>query len=111
MLMSDASDVREDIRDAILHLRSIQLTDQAEDLGIPFPSYQDHRDSWEDGREPGTFHLTRKAQAELQQAIRRKQREKWELTAFFLKEIITPIIGVLGVIMGLISLIHAIHSK
>lgn len=110
-LLSEAADSREDFRDAILHLRSIQLIDEAEDLGIPFPSYGDSREAWEDGREPGTVHLKREAQIELQKAIRHEKREKWEVTAFFLKEIVTPIIGVLGAIMGLLTVIHVLHSK
>jgi hypothetical protein len=31
--------------------------------------------------------------------------------SFVLKEVVTPLIGVVGVIMGLLSLIHALHSK
>src|SRR5258706_8703657 len=74
MLMGEAGEDREDIRDRILHLNSMKLLDKAEDLGVPFPSYQHQRESWEDGREPGTIHLTREAQIKLQQAIRSEQR-------------------------------------
>src|SRR6266852_6919851 len=35
----EAMDVRDDIRDKILQLRSLQLQDQAEDLGIPIPAF------------------------------------------------------------------------
>ena len=110
-LMSEAGDYREDIRDQILHLRSLELTDKAEDLGLPVPSYQDARNSWEDGREPGTVHLAHQALIQLQQAIRTERREKWNFAAFWLKEILTPFIGIIGAVMGLITVIHAVHSK
>src|ERR1019366_7601760 len=111
MLMVEAADVREDIRDSILHLNSLRLLDKAEDLAIPVPSSQHQRESWEDGREPGTVHLTREAQIELTRAIRIEQKERWAVAAFVLKEIVTPIIGVLGAVMGVLSLIHAFRSK
>jgi len=113
----EAMDVRDDIRDKILQLRSLQLQDQAEDLGIPIPAFRDP-DSWEDGRDPGTVRLNLKAQLQLKQAIRTEQREnrteqqeKWSTAAFMLKEIVAPVIGILGAIMGLLSLIHAFRSK
>jgi hypothetical protein len=109
-ILSEAADVDEDFRDHILHLNSLALRDKAENLGIIFPSYQ-QRELWEDGREPGTVHLTQKAQIELRHAIRVEQKERWGVAAFVLKEIVTPIIGVLGAIMGVLSLIHAFHSK
>jgi len=37
MLMGEAGEDREDIRDRILHLNSMKLLDKAEGLGVPFP--------------------------------------------------------------------------
>jgi hypothetical protein len=110
-IMSEAMEVREDIRDKILHLRSLALADKAEDLGLIVPSYRHQRNLWEDGLEPGTVRLTQESQLKLQQAVRSEQRDRWSLAAFVLKEIVTPIIGVLGAIMGVLSLIHAFKSK
>jgi hypothetical protein len=110
-IMSEAMEDREDIRDKILHLRSLALADKAEDLGLIVPSYRYQRNLWEDGLEPGTVRLTQEAQLKLQQAVRSEQRDRWSLAAFVLKEIVTPIIGVLGAIMGVLSLIHAFKSK
>jgi len=101
---------RERIRDKILHLRSMQLSATAEDLGIPVPPLSD-KESWEEGRNPGTVRLTLDAQSKLRQAIRVEQREKWSVVVFLLKEIIVPLIGILGAIMGLLSVIHALRSK
>lgn len=107
--ISEAIDCREQIRDKILHLRSLELVDQAEDLGIPVPTLQD-MESWEYGRSPGTVRLTTKAQIQLRDTIRKERRDKLSIAAFMLKEIVTPIIGVLGAIMGVLSLIHAFRS-
>jgi hypothetical protein len=110
-LTGEAMDVREDIRDAILHLNSLELLDEAEHLGLAIPSYSENRESWEEGREDGKIHLTREAQLQLTQSVRNEQRERWSVFAFVLKEIVTPLVGVLGAVMGLLSLIHAFHSK
>ncbi len=111
MITAEAQAARDDIRDAILHLNSLELLDKAEDLGLQRPFYSRNRELWEEGREPGTVHLTTQAQFELKQAIRNEQRNRWSVFTFVLKEIITPIVGVLGAIMGLLSVIHAFHSK
>ena len=107
---AEASQDRSERRDEILRLNSILLSDQAESLGIPVPPLSD-KDSWEQGWEPGTIHLTLKAQSQLRQAIRNERREKWSFAAFVLKEIVTPLIGAIGAIMGLLSLIHAFKPK
>jgi hypothetical protein len=106
----EAIEEREKIRDKILSLKSIQLSDMAEDLGIPVPPASD-KESWEEGYNPGTVRLTVNAQLQLKQAIRNEQRERWSVAVFVLKEIVAPLIAIIGAIMGLLSLIHAIRSK
>jgi hypothetical protein len=108
--ISEAMSVREGQRDAILTLRSVLLSDEADSLGIPVPPFSD-KQSWEDGRIPGTARLKLKAQSQLLQAIRNEHREKWSTFTFMMKEIVTPLIGILGAIMGLLSIIHAFRSK
>lgn len=110
-LLTEASDAQNELDDQLLHLQTQRLIHKAQDLGIPYPSYASQRDSWQDGREPNTVRLKPDAQVALLKAIREEQREKWSVMAFVLKEIVTPIIGVLGAIMGLLSLIHAFRSK
>jgi hypothetical protein len=85
-LIAEATDVRDDIEDAILHFSSLDLIDKAKDLGIPYPSYQQQRDSWEEGREPGTVHLSKQAQLHLKQAIRTERRERWAFAASCLRK-------------------------
>jgi hypothetical protein len=108
--ISEAMSVRQEQRDEILNLGSLLLSDEAESLGIPVPSFSD-KESWEEGWMPGTVRLNLEAQSRLRQAIRNEHREKWSTFAFVVKEIVAPVIGVLGAIMGLLSLIHAFRSK
>lgn len=108
--MSEAVDADEQYRDKIMGLQSRLLRNQAERLGIPVPSFSD-KNSWDAGYVPGTWHLSLTAQLQLRQAIRTERRDKWGFAAFLLKDVATPIIGGIGAIMGLISLIHALRSK
>lgn len=108
--ISEAINVRDEKRSEILGLNSRLLSDQAESRGIPIPALTD-KESWESGWEPGTIRLTVEAQAKLRQAIRNERREKWSFAAFILKDIVTPLIGAIGAVMGLLSLIHALRSK
>jgi hypothetical protein len=109
-LTAEAIQVRQLKRDEILSLRSIVLSDKAESLGIPVAPISDW-DAWEEGLQLGTVHLRVEAQAKLLSAIRNERREQWSTAAFILKEIVTPIIGVLGAIMGILSLLHAFGSR
>ena len=109
-LISEAMDVRHGQRDEILNLRSLLLSDKAESLGVPVPPFSD-KASWEEGWMPGTVRLNIEAQSRLRQAIRKERREKWGTFTFVVKELVAPVIGVLGAIMGLLSLIHALRPK
>jgi hypothetical protein len=106
----EAMDARGEKRDSILNLSSMLLTDKAERLGVPIPPFSD-KESWEEGYWPDSIRLNVKAQADLRQLIRAERREKWGFSAFLLKDILTPLIGVIGAIMGLVSLIHALKAK
>jgi hypothetical protein len=108
--ISEAINVRDVKRDEILQLRSMLLSDQAESLGLPVPPLSD-KESWESGWWPETIRLTVKAQSQLRQAIRKERQEKWSFAAFILKDVAVPLIGSIGAIMGLLSLIHSFKSK
>lgn len=97
-------------RSEISILRTTLLCEEAENLGIAVPPLSD-KDSWEDGLLPGTTHLTLKAQAQLLQAIRKEKEERWRFFVFILKEVVTPLVGAIGAIMGLLSLLHSFKSK
>lgn len=108
--IQEAMNVRDEERDELLNLQSIILSGEAEYLSLPVPPLSD-KESWESGQGPDTVRLTLRAQSQLRQAIRNEKKEKWSVAAFVLKEIVTPLIGVLGAIMGLLSLIQVFHSK
>ena len=106
----EAMNYRNLILDKILMLRSMHLSDKAEILGIPVPPLND-KDAWRNGLLPGTVHLSTSAQLSLNEAIRKEQRERWSFPAFILRDIMTPLIGVLGAVTGLLAVIHLFHSK
>jgi hypothetical protein len=108
--INEAINVHTAKRDEILNLNSLLLADRAESLGLPVPPRED-LESWETGYWPDSVRLNLKAQSQLRQAIRNERREKWSFASFLLKDVATPLIGGIGAIMGLISLLHAIKSK
>ena len=106
----EAMDARDEERDQILNRKSISLLDEADYLSLPVPPFDD-KESWESGRRPGTIRLTLHAQSQLRQAIRQEKKDKWSVTAFRLKELALPLIGVLGALSGVLSVAHALRSK
>ena len=99
----------EGISEEILHLKSDYLEERAQSIGIPIPPLSDS-ESWIHV-EPYSIRLSLEAQLELKGAIRKEQREKLAFAAFMLKEIAAPLIGSVGAIMGLLSLIHSFKAK
>jgi hypothetical protein len=108
--IAEAINFRNAKRDEILSTSSMLLADQAEGLGLPVPPLSDEK-SWVEGWWPGTVRLTVEAQVSLRKDIRRERRERWNFAAFFLGKIMTPLIGGIGAIMGLLSLIHSFKAK
>lgn len=106
----EAMEQRREHRDRILNLSSMLLSDKAESLGLPVPPLAD-KESWEEGYWPDTIRLNVTAQAQLRKAIREEKREKWSFVAFLLTNIATPIIGLIGVVMGLLSLLHSFKTR
>jgi|SRR6185437_16905059 len=106
----EAMEARREQRDRILNLSSMFLCDKAESLGIPVPPLAD-KESWEEGYWPDSVRLKLEAQTRLRKAIREEQREKWGFVAFLLTNVAAPIIGSIGAVMGLLSLLHSFKSK
>ena len=105
-LIAEWIDEREHKRDEILSTRSMLLQEKAERLAIPVPPLSD-KQSWVDGRRPGTVHLSLESQNLLLKTIRAEQREKWTT----LKEIGPTITGLIGAMMGVLSLLHSFYFK
>jgi hypothetical protein len=109
-LISEAMSERDMIEDEILHLRSIGIQERAQNAGLPVPQYSD-KQAWQDGMNPATTRLSPQAQLELNRLIRAERRDKWSVAAFIVKEVAAPLIGAIGAIMGLLSLIHSFFPK
>jgi len=109
-IASEAMYERDVMDDAILRERSLDVMRRAESAGIPVPPFSDNT-KWEDGFEPNTAHLSAQAQLDMNKAIRAEQRDKWSFFAFLVKEVAVPVIGGIGAIMGLLSLIHSFLHK
>jgi len=110
LLILEAMDVRDDERDQILNRNSECIREEAEYLSVPEPP-SDDKVSWERSRIPRVTRLTVQAQSKLRQNIRKEKIDKWSVLAFGLKEVALPLIGVLGALSGVISVIHALRSK
>jgi len=99
------------IDDEIGWLETLSLQNEAERIGIPFPRFSDQDGSWQEGSKPNTVHLSVKARAEIRTQIRREKRERLENKMLWISHVLLPIIGLIGAIMGLISLMHSLNSK
>jgi hypothetical protein len=109
-LIQEAMNVRDEERDQILSRNSDYLIEEAEYLSLPVPILGD-TESWERSRRPTRNRLTLRAQSELRRAIRKEKQDKWSVSAFRLKELALPLIGILGALSGVISVFHALWSK
>jgi hypothetical protein len=112
-LISEAMAERDLIEDEILHQRSMDIQERAQNAGLPVPPFSD-KQAWQDGINPATTRLSPQAQLELNRLIRAEERDRWSVVAFLVKEVAAPLIGAIGAVMGLLSLIHSFfpqHSK
>jgi hypothetical protein len=107
------------IRDMPDSMRTERLVRRARKLGIsvpPQPSHEnlDEDEYWEANPVSGSFYLTEKAFSELTRAIRKEEIERLEYQMRWVSRVFAPIvglaIGLIGAIMGLISLIHSLKK-
>jgi hypothetical protein len=99
------------VNDKISSLESARIQEEAERLCIPVPKYSSESEAWEKGFQPNFVYLSVKARADLRTHIRKERRERIEHWTLFLKDVIVPLVGLLGAIMGLISVIHSLRDK
>jgi hypothetical protein len=109
-LISESMTERDLIEDELLHLRSMDIQERAQNAGLPVPPYSD-KQAWQDGFDPATTRLSPQAQLELNRLIRAETRDRWSVFAFLVKEVAAPLVGAIGAIMGLLSLIHSFFPK
>jgi len=91
-------------------LETLKLQNEAERLDVPFPHYSENRNAWEQGFKPGTYRLSVRARTDLRSQIRKEKRERLENHMLWASHVIMPIIGLIGAVMALLSLIASFHK-
>ncbi|MGH9432928.1 MAG: hypothetical protein ACRD3T_15440 [Terriglobia bacterium] len=105
-LCLEAMHERDVINEKINLLESSRIQEEAERLGIPIPKYSLDSEAWEKGLRNDKVYLSLKAKGELRSQIRREKRERIEYWTLIVKDLVVPLMGLLGVITGLVSVIH-----
>jgi ABC-type uncharacterized transport system involved in gliding motility auxiliary subunit len=92
-----------------------RLISRARNLGIPTPSEYPNNDGfderWNFNQANGELTLTEEAELTLRREIRREEHERLQHRMRWVSLVIVPIIGLIGAIMGLISLIHSLYPR
>jgi hypothetical protein len=112
----DAMWENDTLLDEIESIKGFRLIDRANRLGLPTPRFRptddeaDEGGTWERGY-TGTYYPSRAAQADLRSRIRQEEKERREVIAFWIKDILVPVlssaVGILGATIGVI----AFHKK
>jgi ABC-type uncharacterized transport system involved in gliding motility auxiliary subunit len=105
-----------DVNDEAEHLETEMLVDRARKLGIPVPprpNVYDERASenefWEVNFRTGNCYLKEETELRLRREIRKEEVERLEHQMRWVSQVIIPIIGLIGALMGLISLVHSLR--
>ncbi len=100
---------RDLVNDTINALESSRIQERAERLGIPVPKYSTDNEAWEKGFQPNVVYLSLKTRAELRTQLRKERRERVEYCTLVVKDLIVPLVGLIGAIIGLISVIGSVR--
>jgi hypothetical protein len=101
------------LEERLQFLRGRRLIIEAERLGLPIPSHDD-KANWMSGftNRPATYtYLSIAAQAQLRRAIRQEKKERREIWTTVVKDIITPIGGIVISILSLMIAYAALKLK
>jgi hypothetical protein len=110
-LLQDASFETDMAQEQIQIILSARLFHKVNRLGIPSPRYTDpDSDLWERSHR-GQVYLSLKGQSELRSRIRQEEKERREATAFWVKDILVPVLSVLLGIIGATTGLVAIFRK
>jgi hypothetical protein len=109
-LLQNASFETDMAQEQIQIILSAGLFHEANRLGIPGPRYTDlDSDQWEQGHN-GQIYLSLKGQSELRSRIRQEEKERREATAFWVKDILVPVLsvllGIIGATTGLVAILR-----
>lgn len=107
-LLQEGSEAERTAEDELSMVSSQNLLHDARRFGIAAPHFQS--EAYEEGLNPGTYHLTRAARMELRRLIREEKKARRDEWTGFLKDVVIPIvslfIGVIGMVIGLVSALH-----
>jgi len=105
-----------DLNDEAEHLETEMLVKRARKLGIPVPPrpyvYDDHaseNEFWEVNFMTGNCYLKEETELRLRREIRKEEVERLEHQMRWVSQVVIPIIGLIGALMGLISLVHSLR--
>ena len=108
----DAHWAHDTIRHLIEGEKSSMLLRRADRLGLPTPRYKVNEDNesdedkaWEVGY-TGLAYLSRAAQFDLRNLIRIEKKARRDDIVSWIRDIVVPLIGVLGAVTGLIATLH-----
>jgi biopolymer transport protein ExbB/TolQ len=94
-------------------LRTELLVKKARRLGVavpPHPPRYEENDSWNFNRSTGDQTLSTEAESRLTREIRKEEIERLQHQMRWVSQVAIPVIGLIGSLMGLISLIHALRK-
>ena len=96
-------------------LKTDLLVKRARRLGIPVPfkpSWDDPEnnnwDYWDMNQNTGSYTLKAKAELDLRREIRKEELERLQYAMRWVSQVVIPLIGLIGSVMGLLALIHAL---
>lgn len=108
-LLQEGSEEERMAEDELSSVGSQNLIRDARRLGIAAPDF--NGEAYEEGLNPGTYHLTRAARMELRRLIREEKKARREEWSGALKDVVIPIAlaitGLIGTTIGLVSAIRA----
>ena len=105
LLLQEANEAERMAEDELSSVSSQSLLHNARRYGVAAPGFKS--DAYEEGLNPGTYHLTRAARAELRRLIREEKKARREEWSGVLKDVVIPIVlaltGLVGASIGLVS--------
>lgn len=109
--------VESKLDDACEGLRSHKLVEKARKLGISIPAQPplddnealDTDENWNFNEYTGSLTLNEAAEFKLRRDIRKEEMEKLQHQMRWVSQVVIPLIGLLGTMMGLIALLHALR--
>jgi len=105
-LVSELLMERDLIEDRINRIETDRVQKEAEKFGIPVPSLSD-KESWDEDSQSHTIFLNVSTRLRLRQEIRKERRARWEDTTIWMDRIVLPLIGLIGAVTGLVSVLKS----